>query len=78
MTTGKRTARVVTQVAQGPAGRVLTRRPAKAAGRVITIVVILLWSLFPIYWALNTSLSTLSGADSTPAHYVPSPLSGTS
>ncbi len=38
---------------------------------MITIAVILLWSLFPIYWALNTSLTTLSGADSTPAHYVP-------
>jgi multiple sugar transport system permease protein len=43
-------------------------------GRVVTIGVILLWSLFPIYWAFNTSLTTLSGADSTPAHYVPSPL----
>jgi multiple sugar transport system permease protein len=40
--------------------------------------VILLWSLFPIYWALNTSLSTLTGADSTPAHYFPSPLVATS
>jgi multiple sugar transport system permease protein len=78
MTTGELTTRVVTQVAQGRTGRMLTRRPAKAAGRVITIVVILLWSLFPIYWALNTSLTTLSGADSTPAHYFPSPLSGTS
>ncbi|MGC1286889.1 MAG: carbohydrate ABC transporter permease, partial [Streptosporangiaceae bacterium] len=28
--------------------------------------------------ALNTSLSTLSGADSTPAHYFPSPLVGAS
>jgi multiple sugar transport system permease protein len=47
-------------------------------GRVVTIAVILLWSLFPIYWAVNTSLSTLSGADSTPAHYFPSPLVATS
>jgi multiple sugar transport system permease protein len=78
MTTGERTARAVTQVAQGRAGRVLIRHPARLAGRVITIVVILLWSLFPIYWALNTSLTTLSGADSTPAHYAPSPLSGSS
>jgi multiple sugar transport system permease protein len=44
----------------------------------VAIAVILLWSLFPIYWAFNTSLSTLSGADSTPAHYFPSPLVGTS
>jgi multiple sugar transport system permease protein len=72
------TGELVSQVARGPAGRVLSRRPARAAGKVVTIAVILLWSLFPIYWALNTSLSTLSGADSTPAHYLPSPLSGTS
>ena len=44
----------------------------------MTLVIILLWSLFPIYWALNVSFSTLSGADSAPAHYVPSPLVGTS
>ncbi len=58
--------------------RALSRRPARALGRVITLAVILLWSLFPIYWALNTSLTTLSAADSTPARYVPSPLVGTS
>jgi multiple sugar transport system permease protein len=73
-----RTARVVTSVATGPAGRILSRRPARALGRVVAIAVILLWSLFPIYWALNTSLSTLSGADSAPAHYFPSPLVSTS
>ncbi len=56
----------------------LSGRPAQATGRIVAIAVILLWSLFPIYWALNTSLSTLSGADSTPAHYFPSPLVGTS
>jgi multiple sugar transport system permease protein len=74
--TRDRTARAVTRVAAGPAGRVLSGRTARAAGRVVTIAVILLWSLFPIYWALNTSLSTLSGADSAPAHYFPSPLVG--
>lgn len=78
MTTAERTALVVSHVTRGPAARVLSKRPAKVVGRVITIAVILLWSLFPIYWALNTSLSTLSGADSTPVHYVPSPLSGAS
>ena len=52
----------------------LSGRPARALGRVVAIAVILLWSLFPVYWALNTSLSTLSGADSAPAHYFPSPL----
>ena len=76
--TRDRTARVVTRAATGPAGRALSGRAARAGGRSVAIAVILLWSLFPIYWALNTSLSTLSGADSTPAHYLPSPLSGTS
>jgi multiple sugar transport system permease protein len=75
---GERTARVVTRVAAGPAGRALARRPVRALGRTVMIVVILLWSLFPVYWALNTSLSTLSGADSAPAHYFPSPLVATS
>jgi multiple sugar transport system permease protein len=76
--TGERTARAVTRVAAGPAGRALSRRPARLLGRTVAIGVILLWSLFPLYWALNTSLSTLSGADSTPAHYFPSPLTGAS
>jgi multiple sugar transport system permease protein len=75
---GGRTARAVTQVAAGPAGRVLSGRPARALGRIVAIAVILLWSLFPVYWAVNTSLSTLSGADSAPAHYYPSPLVATS
>jgi ABC-type glycerol-3-phosphate transport system permease component len=75
---GERTALAVTRVATGPAGRALSRRPARLLGRTVAILVILLWSLFPLYWALNTSLSTLSGADSTPAHYFPSPLVGAS
>jgi multiple sugar transport system permease protein len=71
---GERTARAVTRVATGPAGRALSRKPARLLGHAVAIAVILLWSLFPIYWALNTSLTTLSGADATPAHYFPSPL----
>jgi len=43
-------------------------------GRALSLVIILLWSLFPLYWALNTSLSTLSAAESKPVHYAPSPL----
>jgi len=74
----ERTARAVARIANGRGARVLTRRPARVLGRVVTIAVILLWSLFPIYWALNTSLSTLTGADATPAHYFPSPLVSTS
>ena len=75
---GGRTERAISRAAAGPAGRAFSGRTARIAGRVAAIAVILLWSLFPIYWALNTSLSTLSGADSAPAHYFPSPLVGTS
>jgi multiple sugar transport system permease protein len=78
MTAAERAGSVVTLVAREGTGRRALRRPSTLVGRVITILVILLWSVFPIYWALNTSLSTLSGADSQPAHYVPSPLTGTS
>lgn len=54
-----------------PAGR----RSIRLLGRALSVLVILLWSLFPLYWALNTSLTTLSGAESRPAHLVPSPVS---
>ena len=73
-----RVARAVHQAAAGRPGRMLSGRPAALLGRIAAIAVILLWSLFPIYWALNTSLTTLNGADSTPSHYVPSPLTGSS
>ena len=43
-------------------------------GRALLITLILMWSAFPIYWALNTSFTTLNGAQSTPAHFVPSPF----
>jgi multiple sugar transport system permease protein len=44
----------------------------------ITIVLVLIWSLFPLYWAAKTSLSTLSSAESRPPHYLPTPFTGTS
>ena len=43
-------------------------------GRAALIALILLWSAFPIYWALNTSFTTLNGAQSVPANFVPRPL----
>jgi multiple sugar transport system permease protein len=43
-------------------------------GRLIAILVILIWSLFPLYWAANTSLTTQAAATSTPARFVPSPF----
>jgi multiple sugar transport system permease protein len=46
----------------------------RGAGRAVLIALILLWSAFPIYWAINTSFSTLSGAQSVPAHFLPSPF----
>jgi multiple sugar transport system permease protein len=70
----ERMAQAVNRAAAGRGGRVLSTRTARLLGRAVAMVVILLWSLFPIYWALNTSLTPLSAADSTPAHYVPSPL----
>jgi multiple sugar transport system permease protein len=30
--------------------------------------------MFPIYWALNTSFSTLNGAESVPSHFFPAPF----
>src|SRR5664280_1288076 len=50
------------------------RSGLRGAARAVLIALILLWSAFPIYWALNTSFSTLSGAQSVPAHFVPSPF----
>ncbi len=42
-------------------------------GRRLIIAVIVLWSVFPIYWALNTSLMNSDAASSVPAQYVPYP-----
>ncbi len=49
-------------------------RGVRLLGRTVSVIVILVWSLFPLYWALNTSLTTLNGAESRPAHLVPSPF----
>ena len=35
------------------------------------IAVLLLWSLFPVYWALNTSLMTNAQAQSSPPSFFP-------
>jgi multiple sugar transport system permease protein len=39
--------------------------------RTLGILFIVLWSLVPLYWALNTSLQTDAQISSKPAHYVP-------
>jgi multiple sugar transport system permease protein len=41
--------------------------------RWIVIGVMLLWSLFPVYWAINTSFMTNGAAQSTPVHWAPVP-----
>jgi multiple sugar transport system permease protein len=74
----ERLARAATRAAAGRTGRAFAAAPARWLGRLVAVVVILLWTLFPIYWALNTSLTPLSAADSTPSHYFPDPLVGTS
>jgi multiple sugar transport system permease protein len=48
---------------------VRTRRRIRA--RWFGVAFIVLWSLVPIYWTINTSLQTESQAGSKPAHYVP-------
>ena len=50
------------------------RRGIHGVSRMVLIALILIWSAFPLYWALNTSLSTLSASQSVPAHFVPRPL----
>lgn len=43
-------------------------------GRTIALALIVFWSLFPVYWALNTSFMGNSDAQSVPAKFVPSPI----
>lgn len=45
-------------------------------GQWITVAWVIIWSLFPIYWALNTSLMTESNAHSVPAKFLPIPIDG--
>jgi ABC-type glycerol-3-phosphate transport system permease component len=50
------------------------RSGPRRLGRALLIVLILVWSVFPIYWALNTSFMSINGAETVPAHFVPSPF----
>ncbi len=58
-----------------PARPVQRRPPRKPRlrgwGRGLAIAVLIVWSLFPVYWALNTSLMTNSDAQSAPVHFFP-------
>jgi ABC-type glycerol-3-phosphate transport system permease component len=50
------------------------RRGARRWGRWIALVLVVLWSLFPLYWGLSTSLMSTGAANSTPIRYYPHPL----
>lgn len=44
------------------------------AAKWLGLAFIVVWSLFPIYWAFNTSLMSNLSAQSVPAQWIPSPL----
>ena len=46
------------------------RRRIAAWARRAAIGLVIVWSLFPVYWALNTSLMTNSEAQSTSTHFL--------
>ena len=55
-----------------PTGRRQRRRPGRlGVGRTIGLVLAVLWSVVPIYWAIKTSLQTEADARSTDTQYVP-------
>lgn len=47
------------------------RRRAGQVARIVALGMVVVWSLFPIYWALKTSLSTNVAAQSTPVQWWP-------
>jgi multiple sugar transport system permease protein len=49
-------------------------RLVRTWGRRVLVVVIMAWSLFPIYWALNTSLMPTSRAQQFPPPWLPFPV----
>ena len=52
-------------------GRTVTTRRRFGIARFVGITVMLIWSLFPVYWALSTSLMTTSQAESSPPSWFP-------
>ena len=45
----------------------MRRRRRSSIGRLVALALVVVWSLFPVYWALKTSLSTNAAAQQTPA-----------
>jgi len=50
------------------------RRRLGRLGRIAALTMVVVWSLFPVYWALKTSLSTNVASQSTPVQWVPGHL----
>jgi multiple sugar transport system permease protein len=50
------------------------KRRAGQLARLVALAMVVVWSLFPIYWALKTSLSTNVAAQSTPVQWWPGHL----
>jgi ABC-type glycerol-3-phosphate transport system permease component len=49
----------------------LRRRRSRGWGRAACLLLVIVWSLFPVYWALKTSLSTNAAAQQAPAQLWP-------
>lgn len=45
------------------------RRRVRGSGRFVCLLVVVVWSLFPIYWALKTSLSTNAASQQAPVQW---------
>jgi multiple sugar transport system permease protein len=54
------------------------KSPLRSPGKVIALIIVVFWSLFPVYWALKTPLSTNAAAQQTPVEYFPSHPTGVS
>lgn len=54
------------------------KSPLRSPGKVIALIIVVVWSLFPVYWALKTALSTNAAAQQTPVQYFPSHPTGVS
>jgi multiple sugar transport system permease protein len=57
-----------------PPPRKRRARTARRWGRWLALLLVVVWSLFPLYWGLSTSLMSTGTADSTPIRYYPHPL----
>ncbi len=47
------------------------RRALRHSGRTLAFAALIFWSLFPVYWALKTSLSTNAASQQAPVQFFP-------